>query len=126
MKMKNRQFRIGQLAAQLKVEKFVIRFWEKEFGCKTIRSAGKQRFYNQKDLEQFVLIKELLYEKGFTIAGAKKHLSQITQSSSTTLTDQMTAGNTHINQESPDESNPELAKQIVALQQQLIKLRELL
>lgn len=72
--MSKKQFRIGDLAKELKVKKFVIRFWEKEFGIKSDRSDGGQRFYNSDDLRTFSLIKDLLYNKGFTIAGAKKQL----------------------------------------------------
>src|SRR5260221_14352490 len=74
MRMQKVQFRIGELAKHLNVEKFVIRFWEKEFKLASNRSHGGQRFYSQEDLEQFERIKELLYEQGFTIAGAKKHI----------------------------------------------------
>jgi DNA-binding transcriptional MerR regulator len=74
MSMSQRQFRIGDLAKELKVKKFVIRFWEKEFGIKSDRSQGGQRFYTEQDLQTFLLIKDLLYQQGFTIAGAKKQL----------------------------------------------------
>ena len=76
MKMQKRQFRIGQLAKHLGVERFVVRFWEKEFNFSAHRSDGGQRFYEEKDLEKFKQIKKLLYEDGFTIAGAKKLLKQ--------------------------------------------------
>ena len=72
MKMEKRKFRIGELAEHLNVERFVIRFWEKEFNFKGHRSYGGQRFYDEQDLKQFQTIKELLYEKKFTIAGAKQ------------------------------------------------------
>ena len=73
--MQTKQFRIGELAKQLCVEKFVIRFWEKEFNIKPQRSSGQQRFYTEKDLKKFTAIKELLYQRGYTIAGAKKQLN---------------------------------------------------
>lgn len=76
MKMQKRQFRIGELAHHLGVEKFVVRFWEKEFKLRGSRSTGGQRFYKEKDLSTFKKIKKLLYEEGFTIAGAKKQLKQ--------------------------------------------------
>lgn len=75
MRMQKRQFRIGDLAKQLEVEKFVIRFWEKEFKMSSTRSIGGQRFYSEDDLAKFQQIKSLLYKEGFTIAGAKKQLS---------------------------------------------------
>ena len=51
MKMQKRQFRIGQLAENLGVERFVVRFWEKEFKLACDRSDGGQRFYSEQDLE---------------------------------------------------------------------------
>ena len=76
MKMEKRKFRIGELANQLNVERFVIRFWEKEFNIKSQRSHGGQRFYSTEDLNTFKTVKELLYEKRFTIAGAKQMLKR--------------------------------------------------
>src|SRR5579871_7043532 len=76
MKMQKRKFRIGELAKKLKLERFVVRFWEKEFSIKTKRSQGSQRFYDESDLKKFELIKQLLYEEGFTILGAKKKLKE--------------------------------------------------
>ena len=85
MRMQKRQFRIGELAKKLNIEKFVIRFWEKEFGIKTTRSAGGQRFYQQKDYEKFQLIKELLYRKKYTIAGAKLYFQHEKKPNSKTI-----------------------------------------
>ncbi len=76
MKLQKKQFRIGELANSLQVERFVIRFWEKEFNVTGNRSQGGQRFYEEKDLEKFRSIKKLLYEQGFTIAGAKKQFKK--------------------------------------------------
>ncbi len=76
MKMQKKQFRIGELAKTLNIERFVIRFWEKEFNVKGNRSHGGQRFYEEKDLQKFQSIKKLLYEQGFTIAGAKKQFKK--------------------------------------------------
>src|SRR5579863_10507291 len=75
MRMEKRKFRIGQLAKRLNLERFVVRFWEKEFGLKTARSTGKQRFYSEEDFSKFERIKQLLYQEGFTIAGAKQQLT---------------------------------------------------
>src|SRR3990167_4704929 len=77
MKMSKRQYRIGELAKTLDVEKFVIRFWEKELGIKSYRSKGGQRFYEEKDFKKFETIKNLLYDKKYTLAGAKKELDNI-------------------------------------------------
>jgi len=76
MRMQKKKFRIGECAKHLNIERFVIRFWEKEFNLKTDRSSGGQRFYSDEDVALFEEIKKLLYQKGFTIAGAKQHISQ--------------------------------------------------
>jgi DNA-binding transcriptional MerR regulator len=82
MRMEKRKFRIGELAEHLAVERFVIRFWEKEFDLAPTRSTGKQRFYDGDDLKTFALIKELLYNRGFTIAGARKELPHLKRGAS--------------------------------------------
>jgi DNA-binding transcriptional MerR regulator len=71
-----KEVRIGELANLLKVEPFVIRFWEKEFELAAQRTAGGQRVYTAQQVNQFKKIKQLLYNEGFTIAGAKKMLTQ--------------------------------------------------
>lgn len=119
MKMNQKQFRIGELATNLNVERFVIRFWEKEFGIASSRSEGGQRFYNHDDLEKFKLIKELLHDKGFTIAGAKKLLQDTTSpthilgSTKTTMMNDLT-------------KQDDIAEKLRALHKQLCKLYELL
>ena len=74
--MQPAQFRIGVLAKKVGVERFVIRFWEKEFHLRATRSQGGQRFYTLKDLNIFMRIKTLLYEQKYTIEGAKRVLKQ--------------------------------------------------
>src|SRR5471030_2372906 len=128
MKMQKRKFRIGELAKVLNVERFVIRFWEKEFFMKATRSDGGQRFYDEKDLERFKQIKELLYDKGFTIAGARKQLKgkMGPQVSSTAIiaSQKTTLDNQDFAEPSVDKAT--IQEQIMQLQKRLIKLRELL
>ncbi len=129
MKMQKRKFRIGELAKHLDVERFVIRFWEKEFNLKTTRSSGGQRFYSEKDLDTFKRIKELLYERGFTIAGAKKQLpqaksSRIIASKKTKITD--TEKEIVQLQKELQKQKNNFEQQIVYLKQQLSSLRNLL
>ena len=122
MKMEKRKFRIGDFAQHLGVKNFVIRFWEKEFNIKPGRSQGGQRFYNEEDFEKFKLIKELLYEKKFTLEGAKSELNKIGKNkkiipSQKTTLDIKTEDSNKIN---------ELENQIHQLKDQLLKLRKLL
>jgi len=116
------QFRIGKLAKELGVKRFVIRFWEKEFGIHSSRSTGGQRFYQQKDFDQFKLIKELLYEKGFTIAGAKKILNQDVKQTAQILDSHKKNSSNYTYINIPEN----ISSQIIDLQKQLIKLRNLL
>ncbi|HXN30588.1 MAG TPA: MerR family transcriptional regulator [Polyangiaceae bacterium] len=70
-------YRIGEVAELVGVEPHVLRYWEREF--RTIRptkSAKGQRVYSRRDVESLVLVRGLLYEEGFTIAGAKKKLQE--------------------------------------------------
>jgi DNA-binding transcriptional MerR regulator len=130
--MQKRQFRIGDLAKQLEVEKFVIRFWEKEFAVNTTRSVGGQRFYSQHDLDTFKQIKTLLYEEGFTIAGAKKHLkssgTMVVGSHKTTMSSVVSDGDVGSSYaKAPADKQIEMLKeQLRTLKIQLIKLHELL
>lgn len=121
MKMEKRQFRIGELAKHLGVERFVIRFWEKEFGIKSYRSPGGQRFYQEEDLATFKKIKILLYDKGFTIAGAKQHLHQAYNENNQFLASAKTILDTST-KKIPDK----IVKQLKQVRTQLNKLQELL
>jgi DNA-binding transcriptional MerR regulator len=125
MKMQKVQFRIGELAKQLAVEKFVIRFWEKEFNLLSTRSGGGQRFYTKEDLNQFKTIKSLLYEKGFTIAGAKKLLALKTPAGKVVgsyKTQMHTADKRPAAQESPEA----FIDKLTTLRHHLVTLRDLL
>ena len=77
--MSQNQFRIGDLANELKVKKFVIRFWEEQFDLESGRSSGGHRSYTHKDLRIFQMIKDLLYQQGYTIEGARKRLPDLLQ-----------------------------------------------
>jgi DNA-binding transcriptional MerR regulator len=121
MKMEKKKFRIGELAQKVGVERFVIRFWEKEFGLESERTTGGQRFYSNEDLSQFAQIKELLYKKGFTINGAKKQLETQGPHSSTT-----SSSHKDLLAHKTDWNPDELATQICSLKKQLKKLSEML
>ena len=68
-------FKIGQVADIIRVEAYVLRFWESEFPTLAPKKTPTgHRTYRRKDVETLVRIKDLLYEKGYTIAGARKRL----------------------------------------------------
>src|SRR6266404_4025627 len=68
-------FRIGEVARLAGIKPYVLRFWESEFPTLGPKKSGTgHRLYRRKDVEQVLEIKRLLYEKRFTIEGARKFL----------------------------------------------------
>ncbi|MBW2175876.1 MAG: MerR family transcriptional regulator [Deltaproteobacteria bacterium] len=68
-------FKIGEVADLLDLPTHVLRFWESEFSkIKPKRTSAGQRLYRKKDVELLLEIKYLLYEKKYTISGAKNYL----------------------------------------------------
>ncbi len=68
-------FRIGEVSRLCRLPAYVLRFWETEFPqLKPVKSSTGQRIYRRKDVEAVLRIKKLLYEEGFTIAGARQQL----------------------------------------------------
>src|ERR1700683_3018391 len=68
-------FRIGEVATLCHLPAYVLRFWESEFPqLKPVKSGTGQRMYRRRDVESVLRIKQLLYEQGFTIAGARQQL----------------------------------------------------
>jgi DNA-binding transcriptional MerR regulator len=68
-------FKVGEVSAIVGVPAYVLRFWESEFNkIKPKRTPSGQRLYRKRDVELILKIKQLLYEKKFTIQGAKQHL----------------------------------------------------
>jgi DNA-binding transcriptional MerR regulator len=68
-------FKIGEVCEMMQVEPYVLRYWETEFeDLQPPKNAMGQRVYRTRDIEVVYLIKKLLYEEGYTIAGARKQL----------------------------------------------------
>jgi len=71
-------FKIGEVSSLTDLETYVLRYWETEFkSIRPVRMGSNQRLYRRKDVETILEIKKLLYEEGFTIAGAKKKIVQV-------------------------------------------------
>ena len=65
-------FKVGEVSSIVGVPAYVLRFWESEFKkINPKRTSSGQRLYRKKDVELILWIKHLLYEKKFTIEGAK-------------------------------------------------------
>lgn len=70
-------FKIGEVSEIAGVPAYVLRFWEGEFKqIKPKRTDAGQRLYRRQDVELVLRIKHLLYDKKFTIEGARQHLKQ--------------------------------------------------
>jgi DNA-binding transcriptional MerR regulator len=68
-------FKIGEVSEILAVEPYVLRYWESEFPHLSPKKSGTgHRLYRRKDVELLLRIKHLLYEKRFTIEGARQTL----------------------------------------------------
>src|SRR3974390_2114751 len=68
-------FKIGEVSELLGVEPYVLRYWETEFPFLSPKKSGTgHRLYRRKDVELLLRIKHLLYEKRFTIEGARQTL----------------------------------------------------
>jgi DNA-binding transcriptional MerR regulator len=80
-------FRIGEVATLCRLPAYVLRFWETEFTqLKPVKSSTGQRMYRRRDVENVLRIKQLLYEQGFTIAGARQQLRSETKADKTQTT----------------------------------------
>ena len=68
-------FRIGEVSHVTATKPFVLRYWETEFPMlQPVKSPKGHRLYRREDIETVFTIKRLLYDEGFTIAGARRHL----------------------------------------------------
>lgn len=68
-------FRIGEVSRLAGIKPYVLRFWETEFPALMPKKSGTgHRLYRRKDVEAVLKIKRLLYDKRFTIEGARKFL----------------------------------------------------
>ena len=124
--MSKRQYRIGELAKQLKLKKFVLRFWEKELNIKSQRSTGGQRFYQEEDFETFKLIKTLLYERKFTLAGAKKELELLKTRKKPIIASQRTEMNNNLPEAIIQQPDISVHSELIDMKQKLKKIKELL
>jgi DNA-binding transcriptional MerR regulator len=69
-------FKIGEVSKLVGLPAYVLRFWETEFTkMNPKRTSSGRRLYTKKDIELILKIKHLLYEKKFTIQGARQYLA---------------------------------------------------
>lgn len=68
-------YKIGEVSNLVGVDTHILRYWESVFPTIKPRRVSKQRLYRCSDLKTILTIKKLLYEEGYTVAGAKKKMS---------------------------------------------------
>jgi DNA-binding transcriptional MerR regulator len=73
----SKYYRIGEVSRLTALKPFVLRYWETEFPTlEPVKGANGHRLYRQEDVDLVLKIKRLLYDEGFTIAGARRHLKE--------------------------------------------------
>src|SRR5258708_18299757 len=79
-------YRIGEVSRSTKRKPFVLRYGESEFPTlEPVKSPNGHRMYRQEDVDLVFKIKRLLYDEGFTIAGARRHLRENGAAASETI-----------------------------------------
>jgi DNA-binding transcriptional MerR regulator len=77
-----RYFTIGEVSELCGVKPHVLRYWEQEFTqLKPVKRRGNRRYYQHHEVLLIRRIRQLLYEEGFTISGARHRLDQATEES---------------------------------------------
>ncbi|HCL86080.1 MerR family transcriptional regulator [Pulveribacter sp.] len=75
-----RYFTIGEVAQLCGVKPHVLRYWEQEFSqLRPMKRRGNRRYYQHHEVLMIRRIRELLYEQGFTISGARNRLTELAQ-----------------------------------------------
>ena len=76
-----RYFTIGEVSELCGVKPHVLRYWEQEFTqLKPVKRRGNRRYYQHHEVQLIRRIRELLYEQGFTLSGARQQLEQTPES----------------------------------------------
>ena len=77
METEQELYRIGEVSRLTDLKPFVLRYWETEFPMlEPVKSPKGHRLYRREDVQTVLEIRRLLYDEGFTIAGARRHLKE--------------------------------------------------
>ena len=140
-----RYFTIGEVSDLCGVKPYVLRYWEQEFTqLKPMKRRGNRRYYQHHEVLLIRRIRELLYEQGFTISGARNRLADSAQGRAEAAHDgeqgaadaeapedvqaaEMLARITTVAVlDVPASSEPAVALTVVQMRQELISIRSLL
>ncbi len=104
-----RYFTIGEVSELCGVKPHVLRYWEQEFAqLKPVKRRGNRRYYQHHEVLLIRRIRELLYEQGFTISGARNKLDSRTPA------------------EAPVAGLPPISQDLAGLRLELVRIRDLL
>lgn len=108
-------YSIGEVSELLDVKSHVLRYWETQFPMlKPKKNRAGNRTYRVRDIKMLLTIKNLLYEKGFTIAGARQKLRESSNNPDVL-----------IEQLSIPFASPEKRSVLLSIKKDLMRLREL-
>ncbi|MEM5274253.1 MerR family transcriptional regulator [Cupriavidus taiwanensis] len=114
-----RYFTIGEVSELCAVKPHVLRYWEQEFTqLKPVKRRGNRRYYQHHEVLLIRRIRELLYEQGFTINGARNRLDEGRHHSAATPT--------AVSMEAGEEKAPALSVDIAGLRNALVDVQHLL
>ncbi|SOY56641.1 putative TRANSCRIPTIONal REGULATOR, MerR family [Cupriavidus taiwanensis] len=114
-----RYFTIGEVSELCAVKPHVLRYWEQEFTqLKPVKRRGNRRYYQHHEVLLIRRIRELLYEQGFTINGARNRLDEGRHHSAATPT--------AVSREAVEEKAPALSVDIAGLRNALVDVQHLL
>jgi DNA-binding transcriptional MerR regulator len=130
-----RYFTIGEVAELCGVKTHVLRYWEQEFTqLRPVKRRGNRRYYQHHEVLMIRRIRDLLYEQGFTISGARNRLQELVQAERAPMSHEVIdAGSIDLPEGSGGMSfeplrvdMPSAGQPIVALRQELQEIRSLL
>jgi DNA-binding transcriptional MerR regulator len=111
-------YRIGEVSEIVGVQPHVLRYWETEFrSIRPQKSSKGQRVYSRRDVEKLLRVKDLLKNQGFTIAGARKRLSEAVDAVALAP-----APVAVVDEPSADRSGKDMRKELLGLRQELVRM----
>jgi DNA-binding transcriptional MerR regulator len=120
--MTEQTYKIGEAAALLNLKSYVLRFWESEFPqLNPLRTESGQRLYSAKDIELLRRICNLLHDRGLTIEGAKKVLSEVQLGDEGLSSDILTEGYTDLFNDLDSDDETPAQKELLTIEQQVEK-----
>ena len=118
-----RYFTIGEVGELCEVKPHVLRYWEQEFTqLRPMKRRGNRRYYQHHEVLLIRRIRDLLYEQGFTINGARNRLDEVRHySADTAAPDEAAEAKSHA-----DLQTPVLTVDLSALRGELVEVQHLL